>query len=105
MMTDAPSALPAAGLYMVSVGMTTLRAMRPLRFSMTSCHVQASEPGATPGQMAKTPAASDVRGAGVWAKRVAEKARRMMVRIGTHLTPSGRKVRFGNVWRRPRRHD
>src|SRR5436305_4880760 len=63
MITDAPFALPAAGLYRVRVGVTTLRTMRlPPRLSVCSCHFQVSEPGAAPDQIAKTPAASELSG-------------------------------------------
>src|SRR4051812_49049776 len=84
MITDAPFALPASGLYMVRVGVTTLRTIRspPLRLLDCSCQVQLSEPAATPGQMAKTPAASGVSGWGVCPKRPAAVARMIRIRIG-----------------------
>ena len=47
MITDVPFGF--AGLYIVSVGVTTLRVMRlPLLPVVCSCHVHDSEPGASP---------------------------------------------------------
>jgi len=51
MITAAPFAFSAAGLYMVRVGMTTLRTIRlPVCPLSCSRRVDDSEPGATPGR-------------------------------------------------------
>src|SRR4051812_16217403 len=84
MITDAPFAFPAAGLYIVSVGVTTLRTIRlPPRFSVCSRQVQFSDPGGVPGQMGRTPAASEVSGSGAWPRRQLEVTRRRSIRIRT----------------------
>src|SRR5690349_1634626 len=86
MITDVPFGF--AGLYIVIVGLTTFRAMRlPLLPAVCSCHVHDSEPGAAPGQIAKTPAASGVSGAGIWAKRRMAAARSSSFLIALHRTP------------------
>src|SRR3954451_4415233 len=89
MMTAAPFAAPGLGLYVVSEGVTTLRTIREGGAPVTcSRHVQLSEPGAAPGQMANAPAASGVSSSGDCANRRAAAARTSRSLIGLHPTPN-----------------
>src|SRR4051812_14338750 len=82
MITDVPFAFAAGGRYMVSVGVTTFRTILfPPRRSDCSCQVQFSEPGGVPGQMGKTPVASELRGSGFCAKTDAAARMTKKIRI------------------------
>src|SRR5947208_16040020 len=88
MITEAPFAAPGLGLYIVREGVTTLRAIREGGAPVTcSRHVQLSEPGAAPGQMANAPAASGVSGSGDCANRLVAAARTSRSLIGVYATP------------------
>src|SRR5947208_16275067 len=96
MITEAPFAAPGLGLYIVREGVTTLRTMRERGAPVTcSRHVQLSEPGASPGQMAKAPAASGVSGSGDCANRRVAAARTSRSLIGLHTTPNRQRTGVG----------
>src|SRR3954466_2988391 len=93
MITEVPFAAPGLGVYMVREGVTTLRAIREGGAPVTcSRHVQLSDPGAAPGQMANAPAASGVSGSGDCANRLVAAARTSRSLIGVMLLPNPKRA-------------